>query len=35
MSYNQKIRKQDVGRIYLKYERTKVYWLNWSRKPYT
>ena len=30
LSYNQKIRKQDVNRIYLKYERTKVYWLNWT-----
>ncbi|MFO7923918.1 MAG: glycoside hydrolase family 15 protein [Bacteroidales bacterium] len=30
LSYNQKIRRQDVDRIYLKYERTKVYWLNWS-----
>ncbi len=29
LSYNQKIRKQDINRIYLKYERTKVYWLNW------
>lgn len=32
LSYNQKIRRQDVKRIYLKYERTKVYWLNWSEK---
>ena len=32
LSYNQKIRKQDIDRIYLKYERTKVYWLNWSEK---
>jgi alpha,alpha-trehalase len=30
LSYNQKIRKQNIDRIYLKYERTKVYWLNWS-----
>ncbi len=30
LSYNQKIRRQDINRIYLKYERTKVYWLNWS-----
>jgi hypothetical protein len=22
--------KQDIKRIYLKYERTKVYWLNWA-----
>jgi alpha,alpha-trehalase len=32
LSYNQKIRKQDIDRIYLKFERTKVYWLNWSEK---
>jgi alpha,alpha-trehalase len=32
LSYNQKIRKQDVDRVYLKYERTKVYWLNWTEK---
>jgi alpha,alpha-trehalase len=32
LSYNQKIRKQDIHRIYLKYERTKVYWLNWSEQ---
>ncbi len=32
LSYNQKIRRQDINRIYLKYERTKVYWLNWSEK---
>ena len=30
LSYNQKIRIQDIDRIYLKFERTKVYWLNWS-----
>ncbi len=32
LSYNQKIRRQDVSRIYLKYERTKVYWLNWTER---
>ena len=32
LSYNQKIRHQDINRIYLKYERTKVYWLNWTEK---
>ncbi len=32
LSYNQKIRRQDINRIYLKYERTKVYWLNWSER---
>ena len=30
LSYNQKILKQDVDREYLKLQRTKVYWLNWS-----
>ncbi len=32
LSYNQKIRAQDINRVYLKYERTKVYWLNWSER---
>ncbi len=30
ISYNQKLSKQNVERIYLKFQRTKVYWLNWS-----
>jgi len=30
LSYNQKIREQNFERIYLKFERTKVYWLNWA-----
>lgn len=30
LSYNQKILKQTLERSYLKMERTKVYWLNWS-----
>lgn len=32
LSYNQKILEQSVERAYLKLERTKVYWLNWSEK---
>ncbi|MFW5656760.1 MAG: glycoside hydrolase family 15 protein [Bacteroidota bacterium] len=32
MSYNQKLLKQDTERAYLKMERTKVYWLNWSER---
>ena len=32
LSYNQKIREQNLNRIYLKYERTKVYWLNWTER---
>ncbi|WP_423126587.1 glycoside hydrolase family 15 protein [Gaoshiqia sp. Z1-71] len=32
LSYNQKLLKQTVRRSYLKLERTKVYWLNWSER---
>ncbi|MEA2105879.1 MAG: glycoside hydrolase family 15 protein [Bacteroidota bacterium] len=32
LSYNQKILDQNVERVYLKLERTKVYWLNWSER---
>jgi len=32
LSYNQKLLKQTIDRIKLKFERTKVYWLNWSEK---
>jgi len=32
LSYNQKILEQNVERAYLKLERTKVYWLNWSER---
>lgn len=32
LSYNQKILYQDVERAYLKLERTKVYWLNWTER---
>ena len=30
LSYNQKLLEQTVERQYLKLQRTKVYWLNWS-----
>ncbi|NLP58308.1 glycoside hydrolase family 15 protein [Lutibacter sp. B1] len=32
LSYNQKLLEQTVERQYLKLQRTKVYWLNWSNK---
>jgi GH15 family glucan-1,4-alpha-glucosidase len=32
LSYNQKLLKQTLDRSYLKMERTKVYWLNWSER---
>jgi len=32
VSYNQKILHQDVERSYLKYQRTKVYWMNWTER---
>ena len=32
LSYNQKILEQNVERAFLKLERTKVYWLNWSER---
>lgn len=32
LSYNQKLLPQDVRRTRLKYERTKVYWLNWAER---
>lgn len=32
LSYNEKILEQDIERINLKYQRTKVYWLDWSVK---
>ncbi len=34
ISYNQKILRQDVEHSYLKLQRTKVYWLNWSERTY-
>ncbi|MCW3808055.1 glycoside hydrolase family 15 protein [Plebeiibacterium marinum] len=35
ISYNQKLLKQDIQRVKLKMERTKVYWLNWSERTTT
>ncbi|WP_372755091.1 glycoside hydrolase family 15 protein [Labilibaculum sp.] len=32
VSYNQKLLDQTLDRIYLKLQRTKTYWLNWSEK---
>lgn len=32
LSYNQKILNQSLDRAYLKLQRTKVYWLNWSER---
>jgi len=32
ISYDQKLLEQDIERIYLKLQRTKTYWLNWSEK---
>ncbi|WP_430811200.1 MULTISPECIES: glycoside hydrolase family 15 protein [unclassified Carboxylicivirga] len=32
LSYNQKLLQQSTKRSYLKHQRTKVYWLNWSDK---
>lgn len=32
ISYNQKLLEQDIERVYLKLQRTKTYWLNWSEK---
>ena len=32
ISYDQKLLKQTLERAYLKKERTKVYWLNWSNR---
>jgi GH15 family glucan-1,4-alpha-glucosidase len=32
LSYNQKLVKVDLEGIHLNYERTKVYWMNWSNR---
>ncbi len=32
LSYNQKLIPIDLHRIYLEYQRTKVYWLNWDNR---
>ncbi|HKI89673.1 MAG TPA: glycoside hydrolase family 15 protein [Draconibacterium sp.] len=34
VSYNQKLLPQTVDRAYLKLQRTKVYWLNWSEETH-
>lgn len=35
LSYNQKLLEQSTSRSYLKLERTKIYWLNWSDRTAT
>ncbi len=32
LSYNQKLINIDITRVYLEFQRTKVYWLNWSNR---
>lgn len=32
LSYNQKLADIDMGRVYLEYQRTKVYWLDWNNR---
>jgi GH15 family glucan-1,4-alpha-glucosidase len=32
LSYNQKLISIDIDRVYLEFQRTKVYWLNWSNR---
>lgn len=32
LSYNQKLIDIDIDRVYLEYQRTKVYWLNWANR---
>lgn len=32
ISYNQKVINVDIERVYLEYERTKLYWMNWSNR---
>jgi len=32
LSYNQKLLPIDIDRVYLEYQRTKVYWMNWSNR---
>jgi len=34
ISYNQKLLEQSLERAYLKLQRTKVYWLNWSEETH-
>lgn len=35
LSYNQKLVPIDIFRVYLEYQRTKVYWLNWTNRSRT
>lgn len=32
LSYNQKLIPVDLNRVYLEYQRTKVYWMNWANR---
>ncbi len=32
LSYNQKLIEVNIDRVYLEYQRTKVYWLNWMNR---
>jgi GH15 family glucan-1,4-alpha-glucosidase len=32
LSYNQKVIDIDIKRVYLEFQRTKVYWLNWTNR---
>lgn len=32
LSYNQKLISVDLNRVYLEYQRTKVYWMNWANR---
>ena len=32
LSYNQKLIDIDIQRVYMEYQRTKVYWLNWTNR---
>jgi len=32
LSYNQKLIEIDIERVYLEFQRTKVYWLNWTNR---
>jgi alpha,alpha-trehalase len=32
LSYNQKVIDIDIERVYMEYQRTKVYWLNWTNR---
>ena len=32
LSYNQKLIDIDIDRVYLEFQRTKVYWLNWTNR---